>query len=85
MIHIFKPAQSVAVLYDPSTLADAEIDSFQTLWFGPVFVVVFGGVIYGLAQLRMRVWRRQGLLGSVFPPADKRFPSDPGGFIILGI
>jgi hypothetical protein len=37
-----KVGDEVTVLYDPDTPEHAEVSTFATLWFAPLFLVAFG-------------------------------------------
>lgn len=54
----FEPGEQVIVLYNPKTPKHSEIDSFKTLWFGPVFVTGFGMMFVVFARFLHFVWTR---------------------------
>ena len=52
----------VTVLYDLAAPKHSEIESFQTLWFGPVFFTGFGLIFGGFACLWLFMWTRAARL-----------------------
>jgi hypothetical protein len=56
----FVPGQQVTVLYLPSDPQNCEIDSFHTLWFGPLCFTVLGLACGGL---NYRQYRKSKLAG----------------------
>jgi len=48
----------VTVLYDSAAPQHSEIESFQTLWFGPIFFTGFGLIFGGFACLWLFMWTR---------------------------
>jgi uncharacterized protein DUF3592 len=48
----------VPVLFNPNDPSDAEIHSFYDIWFGPIFLFVFGSIWTGVGVLsRIFLWK----------------------------
>ncbi len=45
----FEIGERVTVLYDPDTPRHSKIESFETVWLGPVVVTSFGLLVGGFA------------------------------------
>jgi len=45
----FEPGESVTILYDAATPKHSRIESFQTIWLGPVLIAGFGLLFGGFA------------------------------------
>lgn len=48
--YTFEPGEKVTVLYDSSTPKHSEIDSFDTVWSGPLIITGFGLLFGGFAS-----------------------------------
>jgi len=70
--YTFEPGEKVTVLYDVSAPKRSEIDSFQTVWLGPLIFTGFGLVFGGFAGF----W----LLSHPFNPAGG-WQADCGRFV----
>jgi hypothetical protein len=57
----FSLGEAVTVLYDPENRADARIESFWQLWFGPLFLGLMGLLFSGLgnAPWLIRLWSKR--------------------------
>lgn len=47
----FEPGESITVLYDAATPKHSQIESFQTVWLGPLLITGFGLLFGGFAAL----------------------------------
>jgi hypothetical protein len=54
----FEPGEKVTVLYDPATPKRSNIDSFQTVWLGPLFIAGFGLLFGGFACVWLMIASR---------------------------
>jgi len=54
----FEVGQHVAVLYDPVTPKHSKIESFQTVWFGPLMITVMGILGGAFACFWLFLWIR---------------------------
>lgn len=61
----FERGENVTVLYDPSAPKNSKIDSFMTLWLGPLAITGFG-LLYGGFSCFWLFWATRGIrLGQV--------------------
>jgi Protein of unknown function (DUF3592) len=58
----FEAGERVTVLYDSTTPKRSKIESFQTVWLGPVFVTGFGLLFGGFACFWLFMWTRAARL-----------------------
>jgi hypothetical protein len=58
----FEAGERVTVLYDSTTPKHSKIESFQTVWFGPVFITGFGLLFGGFACFWLFMWTRAARL-----------------------
>jgi hypothetical protein len=56
----FGTGERVNVLYDPTAPGLSKIESFETVWLGPVFVTGFGFLFGGFACVWLFLWTRAG-------------------------
>jgi hypothetical protein len=56
--HFVEVGERVTVLYDATRPAISKIDSFETVWLGPVVITGFGLFIGGFASLWLLGWSR---------------------------
>ncbi len=54
----FEAGERVTVLYDTTTPKHSKIESFKTVWLGPVFVTGFGLLFGGFACFWLFMWTR---------------------------
>ena len=54
----FEVGEKVTILYEAATPKHSSIDSFQTVWLGPLFVAVFGLLFGGFACVWSYLWKR---------------------------
>jgi hypothetical protein len=54
----FEVGEKVTILYDATSPKHSNIDSFKTVWFGPVFLTGFGFLSGGFASVFVYVWQR---------------------------
>ena len=54
----FEPGEKVTVLYDPSAPKNSKIDSFETVWLGPLLVTGIGLLSGGFACFWLALARR---------------------------
>lgn len=54
----FKAGEHVTVLYDAAAPKRSKIQSFQTVWLGPLFVTGFGLSFGGFATFWLFLWSR---------------------------
>lgn len=58
----FEAGEHVTVLYDSAVPKHSKIESFQTLWLGPLLITGFGLLFGGFASFWLFMWTRAARL-----------------------
>lgn len=54
----FEAGEQITVVYDPKKPSRSKINSFQTLWLGPIILIGFGLLFAGFASFWLVLWVR---------------------------